>query len=291
MSRKDKMKRISGGLQIPHLHKYAYVVFGMLFVLILLAICAPLLALDPLSTDLSRKFAAPSLEHWLGCDHLGRDILSRLIFGARTSLFSLLVISSCLAMFSFAIGIVAGFKGGIFDSVLMRICDVFFVFPTFILALFFIGILGVGIENVILSIVLTHWAWYARVVRSIVLEMRTKGFVQAARAQGFGDFYIMRVHIFPAVFAQMIILLTLDLGHMLLHIAALSFLGLGVQAPTPEWGIMIADSAPYIMEHPQLILLPGACIFLTVALFNTAGEIVRDWLDPEENLKRSEFYV
>lgn len=285
------MKRIFGRLQIPCFHNYAYVIFGMLFALTLLVFCAPLLPLDPLSTDLSKKFAAPSLEHWLGCDHLGRDVLSRLIFGAHTSLVSLLIISSCIAVFSFVVGIVAGFKGGIFDSVLMRICDVFFVFPTFILALFFIGILGVGIENVILSIVLTHWAWYARVVRSIVLEMRTKGFVQAARAQGFGDFYIMRVHIFPAVFAQMIILLTLDLGHMLLHIAALSFLGLGVQAPTPEWGIMIADSAPYIMEYPELMLLPGVCIFLTVALFNTAGEIVRDWLDPEEDLKRSEFYV
>lgn len=268
-----------------------YLLLACLVVLLLLALCAPLLPLDPFTTNLDNKLAAPSFAHWLGTDHLGRDILARLIFGARTSLLGLLAISACLLVSSFIVGMVAGYKGGIVDVVLMRLCDIFFVFPTFILALFFIGILGTGMDNVILSIVLTHWAWYARMVRSIVLELRAKPFVLASRAMGFGNIYILRRHIVPAVFAQMVILITLDLGHMLLHIAALSFIGLGVQAPTPEWGVMIADAAPYIVEHPELMLYPGVAIFITVALFNSLGELIRDWLDPEENMSKGSINV
>ena len=158
----------------------------------------------------------------------------------------------------------------------MRICDVFLTFPTFILALFFIAIFGVGITNVILAIFLTHWAWYARMVRSIVLEVKTQKYIQAAKMLGGSDFKIMIKHILPAVFVQMIILITLDFGHMLLHISGLSFLGLGVQAPMPEWGVMIQDFAPYIMEYPLLMLYPGICIFISVAIFNTLGESLRD---------------
>ena len=149
-------------------------------------------------------------------------------------------------------------------------------FPTFILALFFIAIFGVGITNVILAIVLTHWAWYARMIRSITLEAKTQNHIQAAKMLGGNDFMIIIKHILPVVFLQMIILITLDFGHMLLHISGLSFLGLGVQAPMPEWGVMIQDSAPYIMEHPTLMLYPGLCIFISVAIFNTLGEALRD---------------
>ena len=204
--------------------------------LILIAILAPIIfPYDPTLGNLEDKFLPPSLEHWLGTDHLGRDILSRLGYGARISIFSVFIISLLIAISSFFVGIVAGYKGGILDNILMRICDVFLTFPTFILALFFIAIFGVGITNVILAIFLTHWAWYARMVRSIVLEVKTQKYIQAAKMLGGSDFKIMIKHILPAVFVQMIILITLDFGHMLLHISGLSFLGLGVQAPMPEW--------------------------------------------------------
>ena len=245
--------------------------------LILIAILAPIIfPYDPTLGNLEDKFLPPSLEHWLGTDHLGRDILSRLGYGARISIFSVFIISLLIAISSFFVGIVAGYKGGILDNILMRICDVFLTFPAFILALFFIAIFGVGITNVILAIFLTHWAWYARMVRSIVLEVKTQKYIQAAKMLGGSDFKIMIKHILPAVFVQMIILITLDFGHMLLHISGLSFLGLGVQAPMPEWGVMIQDFAPYIMEYPLLMLYPGICIFISVAIFNTLGESLRD---------------
>ena len=164
----------------------------------------------------------------------------------------------------------------------MRICDVFLTFPTFILALFFIGVLGVGLINVIIAIALTHWAWYARIVRSIVLETKQKNYVTAAKCAGSSRLKIVLKHIMPKVLSQVIILATLDLGHMMLHVAGLSFLGLGVQAPTAEWGVMINDAAPYIREHPELMIYPGICIFITVAVFNSIGEKLRDKYETKE---------
>ncbi|TLD81427.1 nickel ABC transporter permease subunit NikC [Helicobacter sp. MIT 11-5569] len=247
----------------------------------LLAIFAHLLPYDPIEIDIGAKFAPPSIEHWLGTDHLGRDVLTRLIYGARTSLFSVFVICFLILFFSFIVGFIAGYKGGYYDSILMRICDAFFAFPTFILALFLIGILGVGLSNVMIAIVLTHWAWYARMVRSLVLEARSHSFVLASIAMGSSEFQVIVRHILPSVFSQIIILITLDIGHMLLHVSGLSFLGFGVAAPTPEWGVMINDASPYIMEHYELMLYPGMAIFITVALFNLLGEALRDRLDPE----------
>ncbi|MCI5968465.1 nickel ABC transporter permease subunit NikC [Helicobacter sp.] len=245
--------------------------------ILLVAIFAPFIfPYDPSSGDLDMKLLPPSFEHWLGTDHLGRDILSRLGYGARTSFFSLFAIFALILVTSFSVGMFAGYKGGSIDSILMRICDVFLTFPTFVLSLFLIAFLGVGLENVILAIALTHWAWYARMVRSIVLELRTQKYIQAAKVLGVSEIKILLRYILPNVFVQMVILITLDFGHMLLHIASLSFLGLGVQAPTPEWGVMIQDFSPYVMEHPYLMVYPGLCILISVAIFNTLGEALRD---------------
>lgn len=249
----------------------------MIFTALFAGVIAPH---DPYATDLSAKFLPPGAQHVLGTDHLGRDVLSRLIYGGRTSLLSVLSISALILAFSLTAGCVAGYRGGVFDNVLMRVCDLFLTFPTFILALFFIGVLGVGLINVILAVTLTHWAWYARMVRSLVLEIKSKNYVLAAKSAGGSHFQIIMRHILPSVIVQILILSTLDIGHMLLHVAGLSFLGLGVQAPQAEWGVMISDAAPYIWEHPELMLYPGLCIFLTVAIFNSLGEILRDRLDP-----------
>lgn len=257
--------------------KYLIFLLVLLAVIILSAVFAPIVAPhNPYLTDLSNKFAPISSEHLLGTDHLGRDILSRIIYGTRMSLISVTATVLIILIFSTIVGSIAGFRGGIFDNILMRICDVFLTFPTFILALFFIGVLGVGLINVIIAIALTHWAWYARIVRSIVLETKQKNYVISAKCLGSSRFKIVMKHILPQVFSQIIILATLDLGHMMLHVAGLSFLGLGVQAPVAEWGVMINDASPYIREHPMLMVYPGLCIFITVAVFNSIGERLKD---------------
>ena len=158
------------------------ILFSLLAIIILSALFAPLIApYNPYDVDLTNKFAPVTSSHILGTDHLGRDVFSRIIYGTRMSLISILATIFLVLLFSLIVGSIAGFRGGLFDSILMRICDVFLTFPTFILALFFIGVLGVGLINVIIAIALTHWAWYARIVRSIVLETKQKNYVTAAK--------------------------------------------------------------------------------------------------------------
>ena len=249
----------------------------MLAVILLSAVFAPLIApYSPYEIDLSNRFAPISQSHILGTDHLGRDVFSRLIYGSRMSLISVLAIMVIILLVSLIIGSAAGFLGGKIDNVLMRISDVMLTFPTFILALFFIGILGVGLINVIIAIAFTHLAWYSRIVRSIVLETKEKNYVLASKCMGTPKLKIIIKHIIPQVLSQVGILATLDLGHMMLHVAGLSFLGLGVQAPVAEWGVMINDAAPFIRQHPELMVYPGLCIFITVAIFNSLGEYLKD---------------
>lgn len=249
----------------------------MLAVIVLSAVFAPLIApYSPYEIDLSNRFAPISSSHILGTDHLGRDVFSRLIYGSRMSLISVLAIMVIILLVSLIIGSAAGFQGGKIDNVLMRISDVMLTFPTFILALFFIGILGVGLINVIIAIAFTHLAWYSRIVRSIVLETKEKNYVLASKCMGTPKLKIIIRHIMPQVLSQVGILATLDLGHMMLHVAGLSFLGLGVQAPVAEWGVMINDAAPFIRQHPELMVYPGLCIFITVAIFNSLGEYLKD---------------
>lgn len=253
------------------------ILLALLGLLLLTAAFAPLLAPhNPYLVDLSKKLLPMDGTYLLGTDHLGRDILSRLIYGTRTSLAIVLVIECLILAVSLCIGIAAGYKGGIFDSLLMRVSDLFLALPTFILGLFFIGVLGVGLVNVVITIVLTHWAWYARIVRSMVLQIKSQDYVLAAKTLGGSDLQIIRRHILPSVFSQISILATLDFGHMLLHVAGLSFLGLGIQAPTAEWGVMINDALPYIYTNPMLMLIPGFCIFIVVAIFNSLGEMLRE---------------
>jgi nickel transport system permease protein len=253
----------------------------VLVILLFTALFAPVISPhDPYETDVENRLAPPSLAHPLGADHLGRDMLSRLIWGTRASLGSVAFIAVLIMAAGFAIGAVAGFSGGVVDTVIMRVCEAFMTFPTFILALFLIGIFGTGMTNVILAIVLTHWAWYARIVRGMVLSLKNRDYILAARAAGGGGFRIFSRHIARPVFAQLLILATLDLGHMMLHVSGLSFLGLGIQPPVPEWGAMINDARQQIWTHPQLALIPGVMIFLTVLAFNIPGDYLRDKLDP-----------
>ncbi|WP_147818676.1 nickel ABC transporter permease subunit NikC [Salidesulfovibrio onnuriiensis] len=245
------------------------------------AVFAPVIAPDdPTAVVLENKFAPPSAEHPLGCDHLGRDVLSRLVYGTRTSISSVAAIMGIVLLLGFTVGTLSGYAGGTVDSTLMRFCDVFLTFPTFILAMFLIGVLGTGMVNVIIAVALTHWAWYARIIRSMVLSLKSREYVLAAKVAGTGRLRTIARHILPPVFAQLLILCTLDIGHMMLHVSGLSFLGLGVTPPMPEWGVMISDARQFIWTHPILIMLPGGMIFVTVMAFNLLGDALRDSFDP-----------
>lgn len=178
------------------------------------------------------------------------------------------------------IGGIAGFTGGRTDQIIMRFTDVFLTFPTLVLALFLIGILGTGLTNVIIAIALSHWAWYARIVRGIILSLRHREFLLAARLSGAGNVRIFLRHLFPATISQLIVLATLDIGHMMLHVSGLSFLGLGVAAPTAEWGVMISDARQFVRTSPMLIFWPGLILFFSVMAFNILGDALRDRLDP-----------
>lgn len=235
---------------------------------------------NPEQINLLHRLEPPDSVHWLGTDLLGRDILSRLIAASHLSLsaagFSLLIILSL----GLCIGGMAGFLGGIIDQIFMRITDICMIFPTFILALFLIGAFGTGLLNVIFAIALSHWPWYARIVRGFVLSTRHKEFFLAARMSGASPLQIFITHLLPMLLSQLIILASLDIGHILLHVAGLSFLGLGVQAPAPEWGVMISEAFPYIRTAPLLILWPGLALFFNIMAFNIIGDKMRDRLDP-----------
>lgn len=249
--------------------------------LVVVAVAGPLLSpYDPNAVDLARRLQAPGAAHWLGTDHLGRDMLSRLIAGARVSLGSVAVTMALILTLGIVIGGTAGFLGGRVDQAIMRLADIFLTFPTLVLALFMIGMLGTSLTNVILAIALSHWAWYARLVRGIVLSLKHRDFVLASRMAGASRIQTFASHLFPALLSQLLVLATLDIGHILLHVSALSFLGLGVAAPTAEWGVMISDARQYVRTEPLLMLWPGLALFVTVMAFNLMSDAVRDRLDP-----------
>lgn len=235
---------------------------------------------DPNAVDLVNRLQSPNAAHWLGTDHLGRDILSRLIAGAGVSLGAVAVTMALILVLGIVIGGTAGFLGGRSDQVIMRLTDIFLTFPTLVLALFMIGMLGTGLVNVILAIALSHWAWYARIVRGIVLSLRHRDFILASRMAGASRVQVFVKHLLPATMSKLLVLATLDIGHIMLHVSGLSFLGLGVAAPTAEWGVMISDARQYVWTEPLLMLWPGLALFISVMAFNLIGDAVRDRLDP-----------
>ena len=165
------------------------------------------------------------------------------------------------------------------DKVIMRICDVFLSLPTIVLSLFLVGVLGSGLENIILAIALTHWAWYARIVRGLVLNLKSKDFVLLSSSFGLSPWQNFKTNILLPLVSQCLVLATMDIGHIILHIAGLSFLGLGVQPPQAEWGVLLSDSKDYMWSNPELLLYPGLALFITIALFNLLGDSLRDYFD------------
>lgn len=257
----------------------------MIILLLLVALIVPFfLPYAPDAIDLDNRFSPISTEHFLGTDHLGRDIFTRLVFGARISLFSVGIILVCVMFLGISIGGIAGFFGGKIDKFIMRLCDLFLSLPTIVLSLFLVGILGAGLENVMLAIALTHWAWYARIIRSIVLGLKHREFVLLSQVYGASNWQIFKRNMLTPILTQCFVLATMDIGHIMLHIAGLSFLGLGVQPPQAEWGVMLSDSKDYVFSNPELLLYPGLALFIAVALFNMLGDSLRDYFDCDSNI-------
>jgi peptide/nickel transport system permease protein len=248
---------------------------------VVIAVAAPLLAPhDPTAIDAARRLEGPSRGSPLGTDDLGRDLLSRLLYGSRWSLGTVGAATALIMSIGVAIGALAGYFGGLVDELLMRVVDVLLALPSLLLALAIAGTLGPGIGNVMLALVSVWWAGYARVVRGMVLVLRERRFIEAARALGVREGYIILRHVLRNVVPPVVVLATVEMGELILAIAGLNFLGLGAQPPTPEWGAMLNDGRPFLFTAPQLMIYPGLAISLLVIGFNLLGDGLRDALDP-----------
>jgi len=251
------------------------------------ALFAPLLApYDPLLQELGTRLQPPSPQHWLGTDSLGRDIASRILYGARISLIVGVVVVASAGVVGTAIGLVAGYAGGLVDDALMRLTEVFLAFPALILAMAIAGALGPSLTNAIIAIAAVTWAVYARLVRGQILSLRRREFVEAARAMGASRTRIVLRHLLPNALAPLMVQASFDLGSSIIAAAGLSFIGFGAQPPTPEWGVMISEGRNYISTQPWLSLFPGLAILLAVGSFNLLGDGLRDAFDPR--LSRSD---
>ncbi|MCG5242426.1 ABC transporter permease [Azospirillum doebereinerae] len=257
---------------------------GLLIVLALVVVAAfaPLLAPHaPYAQDLANRLQPPGPGHWLGTDGFGRDILSRLIHGARLTLMIVALVALTAPLAGLLIGTVAGYLGGWVDAVLMRVTDVFLAFPKLILALAFVSALGPGIENAVIAIAITSWPPYARLARAETLTIRRADFISAARLQGASSARIILGHVVPLCAASLIVRTTLDMAGVILTAAGLGFLGLGAQPPLPEWGAMIAAGRQNILEQWWVSAMPGVAIFVVSLGFNLLGDGLRDVLDPK----------
>lgn len=244
-------------------------------------LAAPLLAShDPTAVRLERQLLGPDSEFLLGTDHLGRDELSRLLHGGRATLGIATMVLILVMGIALTVGTVAGYYGGWVDTLLMGLVDLLLSFPSLILAVAIAGMLGPGLHHVMAALSAVGWAGYARIIRGMVLSMRERPFVEAARALGATDRHVMISHIGRNVLGPVLVLATLDMGWIILGISGLSFLGLGAQPPTPEWGAMLQDGRPFLHLAPQLMVYPGAAICLVALGFNLLGDALRDLLDP-----------
>lgn len=260
---------------------------GLAIIALLLgtALFAPLLAPhDPFVQDLGFRLQPLGTEgHFLGTDSLGRDILSRMIYGSRITLYIVALVVMIAPIAGLLVGTIAGYAGGWTDIILMRITDIFLAFPRLILALAFVAALGAGIENAVLAIALTAWPPYARMARAETLTIRSSDYISAIRLQGAGPMRIITKHIWPLCISSLIVRVTLDMAGIILAAAGLGFLGLGAQPPSPEWGAMISEGRRFILDYWWIATMPGLAIFTVSLAFNLLGDGLRDVLDPKDS--------
>ena len=259
----------------------ALVGLGILVLLVVAAVFAPALApYSPTEPHYEDALRGPGRDYLLGTDGLGRDELSRLLFGARISLASVTMAAAAITLLGVTIGLLSGYYGGILDGAIQRVIDVLLAVPSLVLALAIAGMLGPSMASVLIGVVAVQWVSYARLVRGMVLSARSQPYVESSIALGARSRWVMFNEILPNVVAPVVVLATLEIGGLLLSISSLSFLGLGAQPPTPEWGTMLNQARPFFQSHPYLMILPGVAITLTVLAFNLLGDGLRDALDP-----------
>lgn len=257
----------------------------VIVLLALVAVFAPFIAPYPghaiSDTNPDDKLQPPSTKYWFGTDELGRDMLSRVIYGTRISLQTALIAVGMALLIGVPLGAIAGGLGGVMDEIIMRITDVFLSFPPLLLAIAISAFMGPNLRNAMLAIIISWWPWYTRIIRGQAVSIRERQFVRAARAIGTPKMKIIFKHILPNTFAPVIVQASMDIGGVILTIAALSFLGLGAQPPTPEWGLLISTSRTYFLNAWWYSTFPGLAIVITVLVFNLVGDGMREVLDPK----------
>lgn len=264
--------------------KFKMIVFGGLAVLvILIASLAPYLTpYDPYEQNLSIALQPPGGSHLLGTDRYGRDMLSRVIIGSQTTIFSALLLVAAVTCVGGAVGIICGYHGGKVDSFLMRVSDIFLAFPGMVFAIAVASVMNGGVMNAAVALACISWPKYARITRSQVMMIKNMPYIAAAKLSGSGTLKMIGKHVVPNIAGPVVVTAVLDIGTMIMEIAGLSFLGLGAAPPTAEWGSMMSNGRSMLQTSPWVILAPGCAIFLTVVIFNLAGDTVRDVLDPRE---------
>ena len=259
--------------------------FAFLALLIILAaVFAPVLTggVSPSEAVLEDALQPPSSEHIFGTDKLGRDIYTRVIYGARTSLVSAFDVVIIIFAFGTVLGVLSGYFGGWVDAVIMRIADLMVSFPGMVFAMAIAGVMGASIRNAVIAVSLVSWTKYARLARSLVLKIRNRDYVAAAVVTGSKTPYILKKYMIPNVIPTLVITAATDIGGMMLELAGLSFLGFGAKAPTPEWGLMLNEGRQFIQNASWMMIFPGAAIFIVVVVFNLLGDALRDVLDPKD---------
>jgi peptide/nickel transport system permease protein len=257
---------------------------GVIGLLVMLALLAPWLApADPLRQDLARALLPPGTGHWFGTDEFGRDVLSRLLHGARITLFIVVLVTVIVGPLGMTVGVVAGYFGGRVDAVLMRLTDMVLSFPSLILALAFVAALGPGLDHAVLAIALTAWPPIARLARAEALTLRQADFIVVAQLQGASRARVLFKHLAPLCLPSVLVRLTMNMASVVLTAAGLGFLGLGAQPPLPEWGAMISEGRRYMLDSWWLVAAPGAAILAVSMAFNLLGDGLNDALDPRQS--------
>ena len=257
--------------------------------IILVGIFAPVIAThSPYESNLHDAFIAPNSEHIFGTDKLGRDIFSRVIYGTRISLSAALILVILIFTIGTTLGVIAGYFGGIIDTIIMRISDMMISFPGMVLAIAMAGIMGASVKNAVIAITVVSWTKYARLSRSLVLKIKETDYIRAAKVTGCKTIHIITRRIIPNIISTLIITATTDIGTMILELSALSFLGFGAQSPQAEWGLMLNEGRAYMVDCPWLMIYPGLAICIVVIVYNLLGDNLRDILDSRSHIEELE---